>query len=590
MVRSEPGCAYILSSILLIFSAFPSSLSSVLFIYSTFALLPIKIYAKPISTIKISRSNPLGIDWSPAPPPENGPPLSAGASRNKELLPAQIGGIVGAYLFSLCIVGILIITLGRRLRRQVELDARALEVELVDSAYGGIHTGSSGPTPLTPANLRNFSWPSPDKKYFAPGINPDPSAFVFPPIHQSYTNSYVYPTQRHHSIHQSIYSHQSNPSIDNKVVEADREMMNRNLEDLYAHVMEQEEAKAAGMDVRSMPPPKVPGEVSATALQQAQPQSKKFGKHKLSEINTNDNISTKTHSRASSIISALTSPRSAPKSPKSPRRKGIRGLRISSPMATPHSTTFSHAASDEEPLTPREYVHRAPPPIPKNQVPYGSTSANGESPTRSIAETLETISPVSPQRSLPSLNTRNLAISLKSEMDTASPQSATDDRTRTMFSRPLRATPSKISLPHNLKTSNGSSASPDSPSSSTAIGSTSTNNTQTASAVNPTRSLPFREQFQQNMLSPNLPTKMTVLERVPRDYGQKTGGLRTGGLKTPFSGGAVPYSPYQPFTPMMPITPRLVTKEDRKKMKKAMPRTPVVELIKSEEEIWDSGY
>ncbi|CAD6441402.1 91776207-d2e5-4284-aa1d-a2ceea7977e6-CDS [Sclerotinia trifoliorum] len=589
MVQSESGCAYILSilsissPIRLICSAFPSPLLSLLFIYSTFALLPIKVLAKPISATQVPRSNPLGIDWSPAPPPENGPPFSAAASRNKELLPAQIGGIVGAYLFSLCVVGILIITLGRRLRRQLELDARALEVELVDAAYGGINTGSSGPTPLTPANLRNFSWPSPDKKYFAPGINPDPSAFVFPPIHTSYETSYVYPTQRQHSIHQSVYSHQSNLSIDNKVVEADREMMNRNLEDLYAHVMEQEEAKAAGVDVRSMPPPKVPGEVSATALQK--PQSKKFGQHKPSEINTNDNISTKTHSRASSIISALTSPRSAPKSPKSPRRKGIRGLRISSPMATPHSTTFSHAASDEEPLTPREYVHRAPPPIPKNQLPYGSTSANGESPTRSIAETLETISPVSPQRSLPSLNTRNLQISLKSEMNTASPQSATSDRTRTMFSRPLRSTSSKLSLPNNPKISNSSSTSPDSPSSSTVIGSTSTNNTQTTSAVNPTRSLPFREQFQQNMLSPTLPTKMTVLERVPRDNGQKTGGL-----KTPFSGGTVPYSPYQPFTPMMPITPRLVTKEDRKKMKKAMPRTPVVELIKSEEEIWDSGY
>ncbi|KAA8577288.1 hypothetical protein EYC84_007260 [Monilinia fructicola] len=384
MLRSEPDLASILPSILLICVGFVS--------------LPIHVLANPVGKIKINRSNPLGIDWSPAPPPESGPPLSAGASRNKALLPAQIGGIVGAYLFSLCVVGTLIIILGRRLRRQVELEARALEVELVDSAFAGVYTGSSGPTPISPANLRNFSWPSPDKKYFAPAINPDPSAFVFPPIHESYTNPYVYPAQRQHSVHQSTYSHQSNPSVDNKVVEADREMMSRNLEDLYAHVMEQEEAKAAGVDVRSMPPPKVPGGVSATATQQVQPSSKKLGKHKPSEINTSDNKSNKTSSRASSIISALTSPRSAPRSPVSPRRKGIRGLRISSPIATPHSTTFSHAASDEEPLTPRGYVHRAPPPIPRNQAPYGSTYENGESPTRSIAETLETISPVSPQK------------------------------------------------------------------------------------------------------------------------------------------------------------------------------------------------
>ncbi|ESZ98874.1 hypothetical protein SBOR_0732 [Sclerotinia borealis F-4128] len=585
MLQSEPGRANILPYLLLICSAF--------------ATLAIQVLSNPIATIKVPRSNPLGIDWSPAPPPNNGPPLSAEASRNKALLPAQIGGIIGAYLFSLCIVGILIIALGRRLRRQVELEARALEVELVDSAFAGVYTGSSGPTPVSPANLRNFSWPSPDKKCF-PAINPDPSAFVFPPIHESYTNPYVYPTQRHHSIHQSVYSHQSNPSIDNQVIEADREMMNRNLEDLYAHVMEQEEAKAAGMDVRSMPPPKVPGGISAAAPQQVQPPSKKFGKHKPSDINIGGTKSTKTHSRASSIISALTSPRSAPKSPGTPRKKGIRGLRISSPIATPHSTTFSHPASDEEPLTPR-YMHRAPPRIPRYQAPYGSSSANGESPTRSIAETLETVSPVSPQQNLPSLNTRNLQVSLKSEMNTASPQSATEDRTKTTFSRSLRAAPSKLSLLHKLKPSNGSSASPDSPSSSTAIGSTSTaigststtNNQFTASAINPpTRSLPFREQFQQNMLSPTLPTtKTTVLERVPQNNGQKSGGgLRTGGLKTPFSGGTVPYSPYQPFTPMMPITPRLVTREDRKKMKKLVPRTPVVELIRSEEDIWDSGY
>ncbi|KAM0320122.1 hypothetical protein ACHAO8_000717 [Botrytis cinerea] len=589
MLRGESDRINIPSSILLICPT-SASLSSFLYIFSAFALLPIKVFANPVSARKLSRSNPLGIDWSPAPPPEDGPPLSAGASRNKALLPAQIGGIIGAYLFSLCIVGILIIALGKRLRRQVELEARALEVELVDSTFAGVYTGSSGPTPISPSNLRNFSWPSPDRKYFAPAINPDPNAFVFPSIQESYPNPYIYPTQRHHSIQQSIYSHQSQPSIDNKIVEADREMMNRNLEDLYAHVMEQEEAKAAGMDVRNMPPPKVPGGVSEVAPHhQVQPSSRKLAKHKPSEINTNDDKSTKTHSRASSIISALTSPRSVPKSPKSPRRKGIRGLRISSPIATPHSTTFSHAASDEEPLTPREYVHRAPPPIPRNQAPYGYTSSNGESPTRSIAETLDTISPVSPQQKLPSLNTRNLQISLKSEPNTASPQSA-EERTKTMFSRPLRAAPSKNSLLHKPQTSNGSSASPDSPSSSTAIGSTSTYQTASNTSSAPTRSLPFREQFQQNMLSPNLPTKTTILERVPRDNGQKTGGLRTGGLKTPFSGGTVPYSPYQPFTPMMPITPRLVTKEDRKKMKRAMPKTPVVEMIKSEEDIWDSGY
>lgn len=72
-----------------------------------------------------------------------------------------------------------------------------------------------------------------------------------------------------------------------------------------------------------------------------------------------------------------------------------------------------------------------------------------------------------------------------------------------------------------------------------------------------------------------------------------SGGPNTSGLRTPWSAGAVPYSPYQPFTPMMPITPRLVTKEDRKKMKKMEKmtgRSPTVDLVMSDEELWDSGY
>jgi hypothetical protein len=53
----------------------------------------------------------------------------------------------------------------------------------------------------------------------------------------------------------------------------------------------------------------------------------------------------------------------------------------------------------------------------------------------------------------------------------------------------------------------------------------------------------------------------------------------------------VPYSPYQPFSPVIPITPRLVTKEDRKIMKKQEKKLGIVqspELVK--DDLWDSGY
>ncbi|PQE23361.1 hypothetical protein CJF32_00009449 [Rutstroemia sp. NJR-2017a WRK4] len=515
--------------------------------------------ARAISNSNVPRSNPLGLDYSPAPPPDKGPALSAHASRNKDLLPAQIGGIVGAYLLSLCIVGIVLLILGRRLRKQVELEAKSLEVELVASTFQGVYAGSTGPTPVSPSNLRNYSWPSPDRKQaiyeFPPPANPDPAAFVFPPRQDIEAAApYVYPT------HNSVYSHQSNPSIDTKVVEADREMLARDLEDIYAHVMEQEEAKAAGVDVRSMPPPKIPNAQPPASA----PQSKN-GKHKPADININDDSkSTKTHSRASSILSSFTSPRS----PKSPRKKGIRGLRISSPIATPNTGVFSH--SDEEPLTPRSYVHRAPPPVPKNQGPYTqSQSYEAESPTRSIAETLSTVSPTSPQlpnssqsgkSPLPALNTRNLNISLRSEKNSASPHSVTQPQPPHSKPNPKPLDLSPISQSSTLHT-------------------------------NPTtRTLPFRQQFQSTPLaSPSFSqTKTTILERLPPSH---RNGPQTAGLRTPFSGGAVPYSPYQPFTPMMPITPRLITKEDRKRMKRMQgPKTPVVEMVGDEEDVWDSAY
>ncbi|KAM3074978.1 hypothetical protein ACMFMG_007559 [Clarireedia jacksonii] len=543
--------------------------SSLILSIITFSSFIPSIVAKAISTSNVGpRSNPLGIDWSPAPPPDKGPALSAHASRNKDLLPAQIGGIVGAYLFSLCVVGTLLLILGRRLRRQAELEAKSLEVELVSSTFQGVYAGSTGPTPVSPSHLRNYSWPSPDRKQanyeFPPSVNSDPAAFVFPPRHDNEAAApYVYPT------HNSIYSHQSNLSIDTKVVEADREMLARNLEDIYAHVMEQEEAKAAGVDVRSMPPPKIPNSPPPASA----PQSKN-GKHKPADININDDSkSNKSHSRASSILSSFTSP----KSPKSPLRKGIRGLRISSPIATPNTGAFSH--SDEEPLTPRSYVHRAPPPIPKNQVPYAQSQPyEGESPTRSIAETLSTVTPTSPQlpnqpesskTPLPALNTRNLNLSLRSEKNSASPRSAATTATQSQLP-PNKPTPTPISIQSASPISQASTLHP--------------------TASNPTtRTLPFRQQFHSPALaSPSFPaTKTTILERsANRNYGPQTAGLRT-----PFSGGAVPYSPYQPFTPMVPITPRLVTKEDRKRMKKMQgPKTPVVELVQDAEDVWDSGY
>lgn len=58
------------------------------------------------------------INHSPAPPAESGPPFSAHASRDRDLLPYQVVGVVSAYVGSVLIIGTLLLTWGRKLRKR----------------------------------------------------------------------------------------------------------------------------------------------------------------------------------------------------------------------------------------------------------------------------------------------------------------------------------------------------------------------------------------------------------------------------------------------------------------------------------------
>ena len=149
------------------------------------------------------RSNPLGIDYDPAPSPEDGPPLSAGALRNPAYLPAEIGGIVGAYVFVTSVVGVALFTIGRRLRLAAERSKEALSVEMIQP-----RPVQQYPSPLSPSSgtsKQNFSWPSPQKA--------DRNPYVFPTVN-------------------SPQSPGCDPSIDVRVVEEDRQNLQRGLEDL----------------------------------------------------------------------------------------------------------------------------------------------------------------------------------------------------------------------------------------------------------------------------------------------------------------------------------------------------------------------
>src|SRR3954470_15860762 len=117
----------------------------------------------------IPKNNPLNIDWDPAPSPEDGPPLSAGASRDPSLLPAQISAIVGAYVFCVCVIGIGIFLASRRLRKQILLHGGPRDIEMVQQT----HKPSSLNIPPTPRSPnRNFSWPNQEKNGPAPYVYP----------------------------------------------------------------------------------------------------------------------------------------------------------------------------------------------------------------------------------------------------------------------------------------------------------------------------------------------------------------------------------------------------------------------------------
>lgn len=481
------------------------------------------------SVVERRDNNPLGIDWGPAPPPEDGPPLSAGALRDPAYLPAQIGGIVGSYALSLVLVATVLLVLSKK--RREALTAGDDEIDFVERKpqprVSYIPVGSPRSIPRSP--VRNFSYPSPDKAEFHPYVFPSPTSTTTAPG--------------------------IDRSVDQRVVAADRDMAQQQLEDIYKHVMEQEEAKANGIKLEGTPAPT--GSLRASTSDKSSTLSKKE-RNKPAELKLGDGSkSEKTQSRASSILSAL----------RSPRKKGVKGISISSPIMTPMSGTFPRQESQEmNTIPPRHYTPAAPPPVPTNQVPFGTGRNPSGAPltpelspesTQSIDERIGSQLPQT--RDGHSRKTSNAAT-------VEEPSSATTNSSQAQL----------VGLPTSPKP--GVTRFPSLPAS-PKPGAT-FQRADPPSAVRTGGTLPLRA-YEPAMASPSATsqqTKQTVFERL--------GPLSPMSARTPYTGAAVPYSPYQPYTPCVPITPSLVTKADRKRMKKLEPKTPTMEMVKSSDDIW----
>lgn len=581
---------------------------SLLVLHQVGAFTAVAATASPLDPLfKRKWPNPLGIDLSPAPSPEDGPAGARYAIRNPAYLPAEISAIVGSYAFSLVLVAVTLLALSKR--RRERLKAAAEDPDLWEEPHFGFgfagHPDTAFPSqnepefhgypfhlahdlPKSPGHVRNFSLPSPTFPSFQIPQEAHSAA--------SASGSCILPSPTSTSTSTIRGQPGVDPDVDQTIVQRDRAMAQAQLEDMYKYVMEQEAAKEAGVEFHGpqLPTPPPRRESTTSTL--------KKGKNKPANLDLNK--TEKPQSRASSILSALKSPR---------KKKQMQCLSISSPIMTPMSGTFppQYTGAEMNAIPPRHYAPAQPPPPPSNQLASFSERQNmghhiapmtppdmSPESTQSIDERLRALTTGNGKEKYPGEEEeeeqQDVYTHEKSQWharhaSTATtevePISAISETSQTPLVRNSVRTstyPSNQGLPSSPKP--GVNRFPSLPSS-PKPGVTTFSRPNAPSAVRTGGALPLRA-YEPALASPNTydrTVKQTVFERSSLS-GARTPGLGT--ARTPLTGNPMPYSPYQPYTPVVPITPSLVTKADRKRMKRFEPKTPTLEMVKNDEDIW----
>lgn len=525
----------------------------------------------PLLTFVVAHSLPLCRFANALPAPlqrRKEEPSSVGtASADTSYLPAQIGGIVGSYAISLVLVATALLLLSKR--RRERLNNGENETEFLANVDKPQVVEEQPPLPFFPdPPLSPRSIPrSPVVLNINTNLGPAPdhNAYVTPASPTSTTRSPL----------------GIDPTVDQRVVTADRIMAQSQLEDMYKYVMEHDEAKRNGTT-----PPPIPalsgdnrssgghpgaGPSRPSTSGGAQPVSiLKKERARPSQLNLAAPEEEKRQSKASSLFAALRSP-----------KKKSKGVSISSPIMTPMSGTFPRESRELNTIPPRQYAPAPPPPIPTDQVSFRRPSKSSnfvpatpdDSPvgTMSIDERLGREAAHSRMNSAaPSAApTEPEPVSAESEHSQAPlvglPQSPKPGVNR-FPTLPASPRASRFSPPPSLPLTPraGSFSRPNAP-----------------SAVRTGGTLPLRAYAESSLASPtssSIQTKQTVFERSD-PLSPKDG-------RTPFTGAALPYSPYQPFTPCVPVTPSLVTKADRKRMRRLEPKTPTLQMVQSSEDMW----
>ena len=481
----------------------------------------------------------VSIFQGPAPPPGKGAPIQASALRDKSYLPAQIAAIVSSYVFSVVVIGAALLFVGRRLRRAAQASPKTLSMEMMRPVKTDVPKAfdpspiSHGASPNSAAEMKRF-WHSPAKEL---------------------RGSDGWGSKKGHS-RQMSESQASVVTFDESVIEDDKARNEREMERLYAAVMEEDEKRSRSNSKVNLPA-------------QHHPQYPPELQH-LRDTNTTSvppRTDTKSPARTLTKSPANTSTRPTPLSLHSRNssrsslgsysKRGVRGLPISPPMGSPGiAADYDDGYGDGEPLTPRQYTDPGPPPPTPDEVKIARQ--RHEYPDNERLSPRDARFPMTTFRKGGSVP-QSPAVQTIHEVDSrAELQSRNSERSNT--SKAPRALPG--TLPLRAHATNGKS--------------------QSQNTLPLRGSQPTSPNFSRPEPSPSI--KATVLESKPKN---RT--LRTPGTGAPMT----PYSPYMPYTPLTPMTPsRLVTREERKrKVKEEGRRVPTIEdAVEEEADMWGSAY
>ncbi|KAN0071467.1 hypothetical protein V8E54_010063 [Elaphomyces granulatus] len=339
---------------------------------------------------------------------------SSSDSVDQSNLPLQIGGIVGSYLISAFVVGVLLLSVGRRLRTAAQTSNCTLELVMLSPETK--HTVSTTASPRSDAGK--------------------PRSFTMP------WNSF----SRSHRSHTSPTS--SMATVDETIVLSDRRKAQDEMEKLYAAVMEHQDAKGSvPIDENNVYPMGSPVSGPSSPIQfqphypLPSPQPHLPAHPESLPQQESDSRPSSRRSKISNLSIFSPGPRTS--GSRNKPRQSIRTWAISPPMGSPDLASAS-SDGESQPLTPRSYNPGPPPSRPsapnspnRTSMPSVSFGLSNDGPSSAHS----TRAPPPPALKVSSATTSSSSLPFRQAF--SPPQSAPATKTTILerpeqISRPLR--------------------------------------------------------------------------------------------------------------------------------------------------------